>query len=595
MFPLSFQNVVKPLALLTMPPLAMAYVFCLVAYASSSFAQENSTQTQESVIPAQESSTQVQENAIPVQENSNEGCTEFDTSARVEVGVFEKLNGKKIRAINFKQLNVFDETNPDENNGLYRFLNVLHITTREKVVKSQLLFDVGDSINPQSIDESGRILRTRSYLTDAYLLPERVCGDQVDVLVVTRDSWALEPQFSYSHKSDADQTGFAISDGNIFGSGNSLTIGYSENEQRNAISYNFSNPHFLNKPVAVHVLYEDTSDGRNSIVDISHPFYALDTPWSAGAQFSDLSQVEPIRSHGEIVNEFSHRAVENIAYYGLATDINEKFTQRWLVGITSEEDSFSATDKTLQGFPERDKAVYPWIEYQYLENKFAVLKNVNQIQRSEDVAVGEQLKVRIGYAGTEFENPDDVLRYKIDYTKFVGLEDKHIFEFVAKLDGRQHLSIDGLDPNILKTSVAYHYLQDDKNRWYARVEYDVGQDLPQYKELTVGDITGLRGYPTDYLRGKNRYVVTLERRYFTDIYLFNLIRMGGVVFVDAGRAWGLPNEPDSPLLSDVGFGLRFSSTKVRIGNVVHVDIATPTSDKAGLSKYQLTIGAEKRF
>lgn len=583
MFPLSFQYLfIKSKVLLKVQPLRLACAFCFFSWVGGSVAQENSAT--ENSIPVN-----------PVPESSNLACTEYDISARVEAGAFEKLNGKKIRAIHYKQLNVFDETDPKENNRIYRFLNKLHITTREKVVKSQLLFEVGDTLNHQAVDESARILRTRSYITDAYIIPERLCGDQVDILVVTRDSWALEPQVSYSYKSDANETGFGISDGNIFGTGNSLTIGYSENEQRNAISYDFSNPHFMNKPVAVKVLYEDTSDGRNSIVDISHPFYALDTPWSAGAKLSDLSQVEPIRSRGEIVNEFRHRAVENTGYYGLATDINERFTQRWLLGFTNEIDSFVAIEKTMQGIPDRDEASYPWIEYQYLENKFAVLKNFNQIQRAEDIAVGEQLKVRIGFAGKEFDNPDDVLRYKIDYEKFVGVDDKNIFEFEAKLDGRQHLGTDGLDPNKLTTSLAYHYLQDEKNRWYARVEYGIGRDLPQYKELTVGDITGLRGYPTDYLRGDQRYVLSIERRYFTDIYLFNLIRMGGVLFVDVGKAWGLPNEPASPLLSDVGFGLRFSSTKVRIGNVVHVDVAMPTSAKAGLDKYQLTIGTQQRF
>ncbi|RYZ93352.1 MAG: hypothetical protein EOO68_21840, partial [Moraxellaceae bacterium] len=140
-----------------------------------------------------------------------------------------------------------------------------------------------------------------------------------------------------------------------------------------------------------------------------------------------------------------------------------------------------------------------------------------------------------------------------------------------------------------------HYLQDEKNRWYARVEFGVGENLPQYKELTVGDINGLRGYPTDYLRGDKRYVFSLERRYFSDIHIFNLLRVGGVVFFDAGKAWGLPNEPESPLLSDVGIGLRFSSTKVRIGNVIHIDVAMPTKSQDGLSKYQLTIGAFERF
>jgi hemolysin activation/secretion protein len=230
-----------------------------------------------------------------------------------------------------------------------------------------------------------------------------------------------------------------------------------------------------------------------------------------------------------------------------------------------------------------------------LQNKYGVFKNLNQIQRPEDIAMGQTVKFRLGLAGTAFGNQDDVIRYKASYGNIIDLSDIHLFEFELGLDGRQHLKYDELDPSIFTASAAYHYLIDEKNRWYARMEFGAGESLPQYKELTVGDITGLRGYPTDYLRGDRRYVFTLERRYFSDVHIFNLMRVGGVVFFDAGKAWGLPNEPKSPFLSNVGLGLRLSSTKVRIGNIVHVDVAMPTTAQDGLSKYQLTIGAFQKF
>ena len=537
--------------------------------------------------------------SVPAEECKTFTINPFDIAqkktSRVETMAFDPLQGKTIRNISFHQMNVFDETNPDENNSIYRFLNRIHIKTRTNVIASQLLFKSGDKVNHLAMEETERNLRTRKYLTNAFVVPERVCGDYVDVMVITQDSWALEPQVSFSHKSSDSQTGFAISDGNVFGTGNSFEIGYEENQLRNTISYAFSNPYFLNKPVAVRALYQDSSDGRSTLLSVAHPFYSLDSPWAAGAQVSDLSQIEEIRSRDKKVNAFRHQAINNEVYFGKATDINPKFTQRWLVGYTQEEDSYYVDEKTQQPIPNNDKAVYPWIEYQYLQNQYGVFKNLNQIQRPEDISVGQTVKVRIGLAGKNFGNPDDVLRYKAEYTNIIDFSDTHLLEFEVKLDGRQHFKYDDLDPNIITSSLAYHYLVDEKNRWYARFELGAGENLPQHQELTVGGITGLRGYPVDYIRGDRRYVFTLERRYFSDVHIFNLLRMGGVVFFDVGRAWGLPNEPRSPVLSDVGIGLRFSSTKVRIGNVVHIDIATPTTAKDGIDKYQLTIGAFQRF
>lgn len=517
--------------------------------------------------------------------------------SRIDSKLFDGLEGKYIRAIQFNTLSVFDENDPNENNWLYLSLNKLHINTRPKVVRAQLLFAEGERLNIKNIQESERILRRRPYLTNAYIVPVTVCAEQVDIMVVTQDAWALEPQLSLSKESEGTKSGFAIADGNILGTGNSLTIGYEENTQRNLISYDFSNPHIFNSQIATRIYYADTSDGRDTIFDISHPFYSLQTPWAAGFYTQDVTLEEPIRHMDEQINEFRHQTMHNRIYFGVATDVSPTHTQRWLVGISNEEDNFFVSNETLQAIPEQRKAVYPWIEYQYLENRYGVFKNVNQIQRPEDIALGQNLSFRLGYAGTQFDNPDDVIRYIGSYSNIMDFDSQHIFETTFELDGRHHSSIDGIDSTVAGINLTYNYFQDEKRRWYLGFRYDIGQDLAQYEELTVGDITGLRGYPTDYQRGDERYVLTIERRYFTDMHIFNLMRVGAVMFFDMGKAWGIEQYGYSPLLSNVGVGLRLSSSKVRIGNVVHIDLAMPTSSRnaEGVGEYQLTVGAQSKF
>lgn len=516
-------------------------------------------------------------------------------STRIRSKLFAGMEGKRIRHIEYNTMPVFDEEDPDENNSLYLYLNKLHVNTRPKVVATQILFEEGDRLDVKKIEESERILRKRAYLTNAYIVPLKVCADQVDLMVVTQDSWALEPQFSLSKESEGTNSGFAISDGNIFGSGNSLTIGYEQTTDRNLVSYDFKSPHVLNSQIATRLYYADTSDGRDMIVDVSHPFYSLATPWSAGAYTQDLTLDQPIRHMDEEINEFNHQSMYNQIYFGGATDIKETHTQRWLIGFSNEEHNFFNTEDSLQPIPEDRKAIYAWVEYQYLENRFGVFKNIYQIQRPEDIAIGNNLSLRFGYGGTALDNPDDVYRLIADYTYKRDIDEQHILEAAVNFDGTYHTLMEKGNSRIFGTSLAYHYFEDDKNRWYLGLQYQAGRDLAQYEELTVGDITGLRGYPTDYQRGDKRYVLTLERRYFSDIHIFNLLRVGAVAFFDMGKAWGLEQYADSPLLTNVGVGLRFSSSKVKIGNVVRVDIATPTSAKKGLDEYQLTIGAHQQF
>lgn len=532
---------------------------------------------------------------MPFAENKGNQLAITDAHARVESTVLDGLAGKRIRHIQYNTLSIFDKDNPRENNGLYLFLNRLHVNTRPRVIEAQLLFAEGDIFDLSLVQESERILRKRPYLTNAYIVPLNVCAEQLDVMVVTQDAWALEPQFSLSKESEGTKSGFAISDGNILGSGNSLTIGYEENNQRNLVNYEFRNPHIFNSQIAVKLYFADTSDGRDKLVEVARPFHSLQTPWSSGFYTQDMTLVQEIRHMDRVINEFQHQVMLNMAYLGMATDINEAYTQRWLVGMSNEEDQFYPTAITQQTLPHARKAVYPWVEYQFLENRFGVFKNVNQIQRPEDIALGQNMTFRLGYGGRALENDDNVLRYIGSYTNILAVNKHHILEMGATVNGRHYSSLDNINSAVTSVNINYNYFQDEKRRWYIGLRYDVGQDLAQFEELTLGDITGLRGYPTDYQRGDKRYVFTLERRYFSDVHIFNLMRMGAVMFFDAGKTWGIDDYGYSPLLSNVGIGLRFSSSKVRIGNVVHVDIATPTSAHKGVDKYQLTIGALQRF
>lgn len=535
-----------------------------------------------------------------------EGCTRYAhgweegdvaraRNSRLHPEAFAEHEGKTIRNIRFNTINVFDESNPDENNSLYRFLNKLHINTKPHIVKSQLLFKEGEQVNSNKMYESTRILRTRKYLTTAYVLLDAVCDDQVDILVVTQDSWSMEPQVSFSRQADDSESGFALSEDNLLGTGNSVLIGYEQTADRNAIRYSFSNPYFLNKPLAVRLSFSETSDGDNSLIDIAKPFYSLNTPWATGVLLQEISEVSIIRSGGEIVNKYGHQRINQEIFYGRALDITDDYTRRWYVGLTKEEDSFFATDDTVLGMPEYRKAVYPWVGYEFLNNQFGVYKNVNQIQRAEDIALGFNADIRFGYGGTSLDSANEMFRYRGSITNVIDVVDTHIMEMSLDIDGRQHRASGMQDSAIIGGEIAYHYFLNDKNRYYFRFRYDIGQDLPQHEQLTAGDTTGLRGYPTDYQRGEKRYVLNLERRYFSDFHVFNLLRMGGVIFFDAGKAWGAENSGETPLLANVGFGLRLSSSKVRVGNVVHIDVAAPLVKRDGASEVQLLLGAQQRF
>src|SRR5262245_52235975 len=67
--------------------------------------------------------------------------------------------GAIIGEIRIRPQNIFDLTDPRENNFLYRIANGIHVTTREGVVRRTLLFKSGDKLSVRLIEESERIMR----------------------------------------------------------------------------------------------------------------------------------------------------------------------------------------------------------------------------------------------------------------------------------------------------------------------------------------------------------------------------------------------------------------------------------------------------
>ena len=107
-------------------------------------------------------------------------------------------NAAEIGEIVIERENVFDPSNPKENNWLYRFANRVHIVTRDKVVRKQLLIASGDDYSKRLSDESERILRKNRYLYDVDIVPIRYENGVVDLEVKTRDLWSLMPELSLS-------------------------------------------------------------------------------------------------------------------------------------------------------------------------------------------------------------------------------------------------------------------------------------------------------------------------------------------------------------------------------------------------------------
>ena len=128
----------------------------------------------------------------PMPAGASEAAPVEADPALPEAAELERL-GAVIGEVFIYNENIFDLEDPEENKGLYRLANKLHIRTQPQVIRQQLLFKSGDPYSQRLLDESARILRSARYLYDASVRPVAFKDGRVDIAVTTRDVWTLNP------------------------------------------------------------------------------------------------------------------------------------------------------------------------------------------------------------------------------------------------------------------------------------------------------------------------------------------------------------------------------------------------------------------
>jgi outer membrane protein assembly factor BamA len=493
--------------------------------------------------------------------------------------------------------NIFDLNDPKENNSLYRLANKLHIKTRERVIRQQLLFHSGERYSQRTLDESERILRSARYLYDAAVRPIAFHDGVVDVAVTTRDVWTLNPGVSFGRKGGQNTGGFALEELNILGTGTSISLSHESQVDRDSNLFEYKNPHVGGSWVALRASYANNSDGSIRALDVERPFYSLTTPWTFGVSGLDDQRVDSLYDLGKVVDKFEHEQRTATVFGGWSKGLVDGWTRRWLVGATYDDNTFG-TDPSWNVptvVPEDRKYVYPWMGLDIIQDDFVKERNRDQIGRTEDFHLGGRMRARVGWASAALGSTDNAWILKFDASEGYALSSASTLLLSATSGTR--IESGELHNALVDGGVRYYFQQSKQALFFASISGAIGKQLDVDNQLLLGGDNGLRGYPLRYQTGTSRALLTVEERYFTNWYPFRLFRVGAAAFFDAGRTWGnsAAGADNLGLLKDVGVGLRFGSTRSGLGNVIHVDVAFPLDGDSSIKSVQFLVETKTSF
>jgi hypothetical protein len=492
---------------------------------------------------------------------------------------------------------IFDRTDPADDKALFRLMNKLHVRTRKPVIERQLLFAPGSPFRRQLLDESERILRRTNYLYDAQIEVIACDHGTVDLNVLTRDVWTLQPGISFSRSGGESRVGFDIWEENFLGRGGSVHYTRRITEERTSTEIGFADQNLAGRWIALDTAVADNSDGHLFRLSLERPFYALDTRWALGGHFVDERRDDDVFSLGDEIGAYRRSLTYLDLYHGRSGGLVDGWVRRWLIGLVYDDRGFANSNDSLDPalIPEDRKLVYPYLEYQVLEDRFARVANLDQIHRTEDVLLGADMRFRLGLVSEELGSDRNGLVFSAMGIRGYGDPERVLWSFSGYSTGR--LESDGLQNTLAGGAARWYLRQSDRRLRFATLRGDVSEKLDLDNPLEIGGDNGLRGYPLRYQRGDSRMLFTLEQRYFTDYYLWRLFRVGHAIFFDMGRVWGENPYGGENLgwLRDAGFGLRFASTRSSSGRMLHLDLAFPLDGDSSIDNVQLLFEARRSF
>lgn len=505
--------------------------------------------------------------------------------------------GATIGRISVVTENIFDTTDPAEDKLLFRWANTLHVRTRPSVIERALLFKTGDPVSVRVLDETERLLRANRYLYDVRFRVVAVNQGVVDIEVLTRDTWTLDPGISISRSGGANNTAIQLREYNLLGTGIALGVGRSRTVDRSSDEFQASGDRVFGSRMSVAYSHASNSDGRFDALSVVRPFHGLDARRAGGFSVSSDDRIDARYNSGDIVGRYRHRQQRAETFGGWSAGLVGGWVQRYALGLALRDDSF-ALEPGLAGpsrLPEDEKLRMPFVRYELIEDRFEREVNRNLVGRPEFFALGLNSTVQLGWSTTALGSTRDALVYAASISR--GFEPRAGLTLVAAGQLSGQLADGQVRRQRLGMQAQAYLPQSPRWLFYAALSADTLTRPQPHDYLLLGGDNGLRGYPLRYQSGTRRMLLTLEERTYTDLYLWQLFRIGGAAFLDVGRAWGGDNvNTGNPgWLANAGIGLRIVSTRAAFNHVLHVDLAFPLNTTPGIEKVQFLVRTRSSF
>ncbi len=480
------------------------------------------------------------------------------------VEIFRPNRGKMIVNIYINKVEVFGQMVYDSLQHRMtvseKFGNSLHIDTKDRVIYENLIFQVGDTIQPYLLAANERILRSLPFIRDARIIVVPGSTDnQADIIVRTQDVFSLGVSMKPRNVNDIS---LSLYDRNLFGNGWVFrnTFRYrSERQQKIGYEGKFDVPNIMGSFISGVLLYQNDSEIDQFWLNFSKAYLTQETKYAGGVDFIKTSQKD---------EETDYRSVL------YKSEVRDYWLGRsFMIGDVNARRNIRIGARYFkQYYNERSPSVVDNdITYQ---NQDLFLGNIllSQIEyftssliggfgKTEDIATGYTMVLTGGYSDEEFKN-----RY------YSGLDVRVAswFDSFGYLAGLaqigSYLHSKQWEDGVFNLGLRYFSPRMDTGdiyfRHFVNAKYTNGLNRRDNEMINIRDENGIRGLSHIDLEGLKRLVFNFESRAFTPWQLFGF-QLSFFAFTDLGWIRDPRNNlSDRDFFSAMGLGCRIRNERL---------------------------------
>ncbi|MBI3550930.1 MAG: hypothetical protein HY077_00305 [Elusimicrobia bacterium] len=502
-----------------------------------------------------------------------------------------------IAGVRVEHVNVFDPAVQGENWWLFRLADRIHFTTREEVIRRELLLGPGDKWDSFKALESERNLRQLNIFRRAEVKPVPKPDGKLDLLARTQDSWTLALQAGAGTEGGQTLLRYGVSEDNLLGYGKSIGAFHTEDGRLVRNEFRYRDSRFLGSRFSFDPFFTRTGHGTSVGSDLIRPFFSLETPTAAGGNWSHTVDESILYRDSEEGSKFVLKNDTVLAATGARLPQDRWAAQRVEAGWYAQKDQFYPFDLTADGTLPTDRTLSgPVVGYNLVQPRYVKETYINKMERVEDFNMGNELRVFGGFMGRALGSDRDRWIYNIADQQGVYFAPGRFI--LAQIGAKGRLANARPDNTLIFANLNLFYATDWQipQTWVAHIEANKGRNLDGENQIILGGNNGLRGYKNYSFTGAESLLLNLEDRFFLPGEYFHLVRFGAAVFWDTGAV-----EPAGrgmtfkDFRSDLGLGLRASPTRGQTGNVVRLDLARSLQRGPGPDRWVVSLTGSQAF